>query len=226
LSGDSSIGLGDIGTKTGAEDITSWRSRIDTSIAKSRKIRGGNYVQIATVDPSTNEPRCRTVVFRGFQEVSTESVDCDDKPCVIKMITDARSNKVAEASNGNSACEMVWWFAKSSEQYRIRGKLVFVGSGQFDLDETLASVRKQQWGNLSDSAREQFFWKDPGISYSGESTVPKGGRDDDGKVLPPPDSFLLMLLFPTRVDYLRLADNFRQIDEIRDGSWSFSRVNP
>jgi hypothetical protein len=144
----------------------------------------------------------------------------------MKMITDVRSNKVAEASNGNSVCEMVWWFAKSSEQYRIRGKLMFVGSGQFDLDEQLASVRKQQWGSLSDPAREQFFWKDPGISYSGESTVPKGGRDEDGKVLPPPDSFLLMLLFPMRVDYLRLADNFRQIDKIRDGSWTLSRVNP
>jgi hypothetical protein len=103
---------------------------------------------------------------------------------------------------------------------------MFVGGGQFELDEKLASARKQQWGNLSDPAREQFFWKDPGIPYLGESSVPAGGRDDDGNVLPPPDSFLLMLLFPTRVDYLRLGDNFRQIDEIRDGSWTLSRVNP
>lgn len=224
-----SIGLGDVGKATGDDDLISWRNRIDTSIAKSRNIRGGNFVQIATVDSETNEPRCRTVVFRGFQQVEDDcSIDCDDKPCVMKMITDNRSNKVSEVNDGNSACEMVWWFTKSSEQYRIRGELKFVGgTGQFELDEKLASVRKQQWGNLSDLAREQFFWKEPGLLYSGESTVPEGGRGEDGKeVLPPPDTFLLMLLFPTRVDYLRLGDNFRQIDQVKDGTWTLARVNP
>lgn len=224
-----SVGLSDIGDNhhTGKQDLVSWRSRIDASIAKSRKIRGGNYVQIATVDSQTNEPRCRTVVFRGFQDMpSTSGISCDDKPCVMKMITDNRSNKVSEATTGNSSCELVWWFGKSSEQYRIRGELKFVGNAQFELDNELASVRKQQWGNLSDMAREQFFWKEPGLAYSGESTVPEGGRDDDGKVLPPPDSFLLMLLFPNRVEYLRLGDNFRQIDQRKGDEWSMSRVNP
>lgn len=223
-----SVGLSDIGdNRMSNNDLTFWRNRIDLSIAKSRKIRGGNYVQIATVDSETKEPRCRTVVFRGFQDMSSSSnIVCNDKPCVMKMITDHRSNKVTEATTGNSSCEMVWWFGKSSEQYRIRGELKFVGNGQFELDDELASVRKQQWGNLSDMAREQFFWKEPGLAYSGESTVPEGGRDDDGKVLPPPDSFLLMLLFPNRVDYLRLGDNFRQIDQLKGEEWKTSRVNP
>ena len=184
-------------------------------------------MQIATVDPTTNQPRCRTVVFRGFQQVDhPDSIECDGKSCVMKMITDDRSGKVSESSKGDAASEMVWWFSKSSEQYRIRGKLMFVGNGQFELDNSLENARKQQWGNLSDPAREQFFWKEPGLPFSGESEVPEGGRDKDGNLLPPPDSFLLMLLFPTRVDYLRLGDNFRQIDEIKDGSWTRSRVNP
>ena len=60
------------------------------------------------------------------------------------------------------------------------------------------SERKQQWGNLRDMAREQFYWEDPGISYTstwakGEG-IPLGGIDSDGKVLPPPDTFLLMTL--------------------------------
>jgi PPOX class probable FMN-dependent enzyme len=227
MSSSDSVGLSDIGGKTTSDEgLTSWRSRIDTSIAKSRKIRGGNYVQIATVDSETNEPRCRTVVFRGFQDMPISSVECEGKPCVMKMITDNRSNKVSEATTGNSACEMVWWFSKSNEQYRIQGELKFVGSGQFELDKQLASVRKQQWGNLSDMAREQFFWKTPGLVYSGDSTVPEGGRDKEGKLLPPPDSFLLMLLFPYRVEYLRLGDNFRQIDELEGDDWSMIRVNP
>jgi hypothetical protein len=76
-------------------------------------------VQIATVDETTMEPRCRTVVFRGFQNLPSEhpmarTMD-DGASCVLKMITDKRSNKVRESTD----CEMVWWFSKSSEQYRI-----------------------------------------------------------------------------------------------------------
>ena len=57
--------------------------------------------------------------------------------------------------------------------------------------------------------------------------MPKGGRaDDTGNVLPVPDVFLLGLLEPTSVDYLRLTDNFRQMDTAAEGAWAASRVNP
>lgn len=209
-------------------EIISWKARIDKSIARSRKIRGSNYVQISTV--SDGEPRCRTVVFRGFQRLPSDhkvAVECDEMTCVMKMITDNRSNKVSEATAQSSA-EMVWWFPKTSEQYRIRGQLVFVGGGDFAFDEdtTLSAARKEQWGNLSDTAREQFFWQDPGIPYNGESKVPNGGRDDDGNLLGAPKTFLLMLLLPSHIDYLRLGDNFRQIDEIVEKNWVSTRVNP
>ncbi len=164
-----SVGLSDIGdNRMSNNDLTFWRNRIDLSIAKSRKIRGGNYVQIATVDSETKEPRCRTVVFRGFQDMSSSSnIVCNDKPCVMKMITDHRSNKVTEATTGNSSCEMVWWFGKSSEQYRIRGELKFVGNGQFELDDELASVRKQQWGCVFrriHRARGRTRWRREGVT--------------------------------------------------------------
>jgi hypothetical protein len=232
-----------------------WKERIDISIAKSRKIRGSNYVQLSTIDIQAMEPRCRTVVFRGFLK-SIPNYDEDYSKyygdCVMKMITDKRSNKVHETASQfsenitttrkhNDVAEMVWWFAKSSEQYRVRGKLHFIGSSSSTSDTTIATrqqeqmqqqeegggetektnnyftiERKQQWGNLSDMAREQFYWKYPGLEYEGQpSNVPKGGRDVDGTVLPPPDNFLLMLLYPTRVDYLRLTDNYHQIDEWR-----------
>lgn len=180
-------------------------------------------MQIATVDTKTMEPRCRTVVFRGFLGDDT----------TMKMITDRRSSKVSEVSNGSTSgeeegsnAEMVWWFSKSSEQFRILGKLSFVGHDHPDRD--LLTARKAQWGNLSDSAREQFYWKEPSIPYQtdAEGGVPPGGRSEEGKVLPPPDDFLLMLLTPRRVDYLRLGDNYRQLDDIVDGEWNMARVNP
>lgn len=236
-----SAGLADIGRDSKADKgrtppddtVIPWRERINGSIARSRKIRGGNFVQVATVDPETSEPRCRTVVFRGFlppkpnEDGNTTSQP--EESCIMKMITDLRSSKVGEASgHPTRAAELVWWFAKSSEQYRVRGRLQFVGGGSFgdDEDEFLARMRKEQWGILSDMAREQFYWKDPMNEYSPQAEVPAGGRGDDGKVLPPPDNFLLMLLHATYVDYLRLTDNFRQLDNLDGDEWTEKRVNP
>jgi pyridoxamine 5'-phosphate oxidase len=244
--------------------IPNWKERIDVSIARSRKMRGSNYVQISTIDVGSMEPRCRTVVFRGFLggvvpssaaivsdvpldggRTTASDYDGGDAPlcgggyygdCAMKMITDSRSNKVREASTSsgddakteeeekekerrNDVAELVWWFPKSSEQYRVRGRLRFVGGGGEYGDEPggyLERERRRQWGNLSDMAREQFYWGHPGAAYSGKPDVPAGGRDpDDGTVLPPPRNFLLMLLIPTRVDYLRLTDNYHQVDEWR-----------
>jgi pyridoxamine 5'-phosphate oxidase len=217
---ESKLGLGDIGGQEDDDDGTmpkkgeteSWYDRILVSSAKARKIRGGNYVQIATVNED-GQPCCRTVVFRGFLTLSSPALGVDTlgsaKYVAMKMITDARSDKVTQILN-NPSCEMVWWFSKSSEQYRISGTLKLIGGDTSD--EELDNARKQQWGNLSDQAREQFFWNEPGI-YSGEPTVPAGGRNEEGNVLPPPSTFNLLLLVPERVKYLRLTDNYAQVDE-------------
>jgi hypothetical protein len=116
------VGLTDAGesnrspTEATTDEAIDWKSRIDISIAKSRKIRGSNYVQISTVDHTTMEPRCRTVVFRGFmKDVPTKNrIEYGD--CVMKMITDLRSNKVKELESFYNAddlernnVEMVWW---------------------------------------------------------------------------------------------------------------------
>jgi hypothetical protein len=120
--------------KSNDNSIKSWKTRMDISIAKSRKIRGSNYVQLSTVDVLTCEPRCRTVVFRGFVKgsippssvVDNDGDGCDfGGGCVMKMITDARSSKVnevlytrknAKELGGDETkeeirnnAELVWW---------------------------------------------------------------------------------------------------------------------
>ena len=144
--------------------------------------------------------------------------------------------------------EMCWWFLKSSEQYRVRGKLTVVGNGEDEEeDAALLAVRKQQWGNLRDAAREQFYWTQPGVPLSEEggaaeragaggqgggceetAGIPAGGRGQDGKVLPPPPTFLLLLLWPTCIDYLRLTDNCRMVFEQDSGgaTWKGKEVSP
>lgn len=206
----------------------SWRSLLEVSIAKSRKVRGSNYVQISTVSKD-GEPRCRTVVFRGFLNNNNLTEDhpmsplnggqYDGKPCVMKMCTDLRSKKVDEVAH-QPISEMVWWFPKTSEQYRVRGFLLLVGDESDDRDLKIA--RKEMWGNLSDPARESFL--------DDKKPMPLGGRDEEGKVVTVPANFLLMLLDPMHVDYLRLTGaQYRQIDQRQPqngATWSSKSVKP
>ena len=208
-----------------------YRILLDVSIKKSRKVRGGNYVQLATVTPD-GLPKVRTIVHRGILNYQNNSI--------FKFITDQRSQKVAQIQHRNKG-EMVWWFLKSSEQYRISGDLMLVGTDSNNAE--LLAVRKQMWGELRDTAREQFYWDQPGIPLNEKEqeqepepepedstevkNYPVGGRGEDGKVLPPPDTFLMMLLQPTTVDYLRLTDNTRVVfAKTLDEKWTQSEVNP
>lgn len=220
---------------TDSNGTSSWRSLLEISISKSRDIRGSNYVQLATVE--NGEPRCRSIVFRGFQEVPTDhpfgTNYCDHKPCLMKMCTDLRSRKVGQA-NQQPMAEMVWWFPVTMEQYRIRGPLILIGIGNDPSggDTILTTAREELWGKLTDASRESFFGSAvPGNDHvldAAGTTRPTGGRGDDGQVLPPPHNFLLMLLDPKHVDYLRLTGGqYRQIDTYtRDDGWTYRRVNP
>lgn len=202
-----------------------YRLLLDVSINKSRKVRGGNYVQLATVD-ADGKPKCRTIVQRGLFSHNGCSV--------FKFITDSRSKKVQQIQCRPEG-EIVWWFLKTSEQYRISGDLELIGNNS--KDKELQAIRKQTWGELRDTAREQFYGLQPGLPLDEDGNtkannvnVPVGGRGNDGKVLPPPATFLMMLLRPKEVDYLRLTDNSRvlfrleETDEILN--WSTLNVTP
>ena len=206
-----------------------YRILLDISMAKSRKVRGGNYVQLATVT-ADGAPKCRTIVQRGLFSHNGASV--------LKFITDNRSEKVEQIRHRPEG-EMVWWFLKTSEQYRISGKLEVIGNDS--TNQELLAVRKQTWGELRDTAREQFYWIQPGIPLNEaedekdqekketeNNDTPTGGRGKDGKVLPPPDTFLMMLLRPTKVDYLRLSDNARVVFNHTEnkGIWTKQSMSP
>jgi hypothetical protein len=144
----------------------------------------------------------------------------------MKMCTDSRSRKVEE-NNHQPIAEMVWWFPKTSEQYRIRGLLVMVGEDEED--KMLIIARKEMWGNMSDPARESFLNPIvPGETYDKKATkdaasnIINGGRDEEGKVVPPSTNFFLMLLDPTEVDYLQLMGRL----DTESKEWSTERVNP
>ena len=58
------------------------------------------------------------------------------------MITDARSEKVDHIGK-NPWGELVYWFGKTNEQYRISGRLELIGDNESD--EDLDRARRQQW---------------------------------------------------------------------------------
>lgn len=242
-------------------DVTSWRSLLETSISESHSKNniGWNYIQISTIEKG--EPRCRTVGFRGFlgeginNNVAHDGYVsmCDGLACTIKMCTDSRSKKVVDTSL--LMAEMVWWFPERNEQYRIRGHLRFIGSNgrlkhdSNENDEITSQIekaaRKEAWEDIGDQVRTFFFQKSlPGMEFQEESDVRHQKEDDTGEgkdvhdggsgsdgVPPPPENFLLMLLDPTNVDYLRLykTSQYRQIDsrtQLPPYTWTSRRVNP
>jgi pyridoxamine 5'-phosphate oxidase len=182
---------------------------------------------------------------------SESRVVCDGLPCILKMTTDTRSRKVDHViANEQSGAELVWWFPNSNEQFRIAGEVAFIGgaasgalnrSGSgtdsqnpptLNANPFLQQERERMWKSLSEAARESFLTDAiPGNVYS----LPSGESPDAAVIAldrapsicdDPPDSFLLMLLVPHSVDYLRLTNMYRQVDTIDTGVWTNVRVNP
>ena len=192
--------------------LASWRSPLSSAIHRNRSKPHSRYFQLATVTPE-GYPANRTVVFRGF---------LDDKQNSLKIITDARSAKIQDIEQ-QSRSEICWYFTKTREQFRIAGDLRLITAGNEDLD--LLKARKTTWHNLSDAARSQFAWADPG-----QPAADKSAFDVD---LPDPNiplnNFCLLLLIPQKIDYLQLKGDPQQrcIYQLeKDGSWSTQSVNP
>lgn len=284
--------------------LISWRKRIDFSMTQAKKARSPPFIQLATVDSSQVAqggkplPKCRTVVFRAFLEGAQGAETDVVESQALKIITDRRSEKVPQIL-ANPAVEVVWWFPGSNEQFRISGRaeLHAFHSDSFNAwaqtehasTEKAAKSNPQykdavldQWRQLKDQAREQFYWNAPGVNFNGldyskdrkydfekdpkrrhtengegtegisaeadfadskdvdgpdetglcaenKTQIPAGGRDaETGKILDPPDTFLLLLVHPQEVKYLRLGDNFASLDTLdpSTGTWRAERVNP
>ena len=125
-----------------------WRSHLSHALHCNRSQPYSRYLQLATVD-TQGLPTNRTVVFRGFLEDSNQ----------LQFITDARSHKIAHIQ-AQPWAEICWYFTKSREQFRLLGQLVLVKAT--DLEPNLQLARQQVWQKLSDSARQQFCWPEPG----------------------------------------------------------------
>mmetsp|Transcript_4735 Transcript_4735/g.5967 ORF Transcript_4735/g.5967 Transcript_4735/m.5967 type:complete len:216 (-) Transcript_4735:684-1331(-) len=211
------------GTKaSGDQTLLSWTKRLEESIQATKKATGWNYVQMATCGPDMH-PTNRTVVFRGFKKCVGTKRRC------LKFVTDSRSEKVKNLSS-NPYSEVAWWFPGTSEQYRISGKVDIISADETDKENI--DLRVKQWGEMSNHGRQAFYYPPGGLVIKDKDEellkpkAPKGGRDGKGFILPPPDTFVVLLLWTDTIKYLNLKENFAQVDKHTDTSWTSERVTP
>ncbi len=192
--------------------LAPWRSPLSRALHRNRSQPYSRYLQLATVD-FQGLPANRTVVFRGFLENSNQ----------LQIITDARSNKIAHIQ-AKPWAEICWYFSKSREQFRLFGKLILVTAA--DLEPTLQLARQRVWQNLSDSARLQFSWPNPGEKRT-ENLEAFSSSDISAKE--PVNNFCLLLLTPEKVDHLELKgepQNRCLYLLQQDQTWSTQPINP
>ena len=87
-------------------DLPSWRQSLKASQSKEGKLASNRWIQIANVSKN-NQPRLRTVVFRGWLDSTT-----------MLFYTDKRSEKYIDLES-NKYIEVLWLFFKTKSQYRF-----------------------------------------------------------------------------------------------------------
>jgi pyridoxamine 5'-phosphate oxidase len=192
--------------------LAPWRSHLSRALHLNRSQPYSRYLQLATVRED-GTPANRTVVFRGFLENTNQ----------LEIITDSRSEKISQIEKRpwGEAC---WYFTQTREQFRLLGTLIVVDKDSSE--ETLQRSRQLVWQQLSEAARSQFTWPDPGKNRSEDKlafSVPSPSPDR------PLANFCLLLLNPERVDHLELRgnpQNRRQyiLDDAQ--TWNLLEVNP
>lgn len=160
-------------------------------------------MQLATVDP-LGQPSLRTVILRGV----TDTGD-------LYFFSDARAQKVKDLAQQPQAALCIWW-RKTSEQFRFSG-LVSIHRGE---DDAWQERRKQLWLAQSEENQALFLGPPPGTPLSDEAPAPAATNEV-------PDTFVLLVLTPTRIDYLRLGRPHERLGFTRTASgWHCQRLVP
>ena len=124
-------------------NLPSWRQDLKYSRKKEGKSPSKRWIQLATVSEK-NEPRLRTVVFRGWNKYSS-----------MIILTDRRSEKIGHLKSNPNA-EILWFFLKTKSQYRFKGKIHEL------------SDNKNYWDLLSEKSKSSWFWGSRGEKINPE----------------------------------------------------------
>ncbi len=182
-------------------NLPGWRHDLKSSIRKEGESPSKRWVQLATVNDK-NEPRLRTVVFRGWQQDSS-----------MIIFTDRRSEKIKHLkSNPNG--EILWFFLTGKTQYRFKGEI-------HELNELIDN--EHYWNTLSEKSKFSWFWGSPGekINKKFQSTneIPPN--------LPKPENFVVLKFEVDSVDLLKLEKTIhRRYLWKKNNQWKKIEINP
>lgn len=193
-------------------NLAPWRSHLAHALHRNRAKPYSKYVQLATINPE-GLPTNRTVVFRGFLESTNQ----------LQFIIDSRSEKFIHIQQQPYG-EICWYFTKTREQFRFAGNLTLVTSKHEDSE--LLKARRIMWQNISDSARLQFAWANPGEV---RQSTPEAFNPEPPSETQPLDNFCLLLLEPQKVDHLKLRgdpQNRYLYTLSLNNTWEVKEINP
>ncbi len=179
-------------------NLPMWRQELKSSRKKEGKSPTSRWVQLATVNDK-NEPRLRTVVFRGWRTDNS-----------ILLFTDRRSEKVEHLKLNRNA-EILWLFLKSKSQFRFKG----------EINELITNAN--YWEKLSYKSKLPWFWGYPGknINYETESNYELPNNSYK------PKNFVVLNFEIYSVDLLKLEQPVhRRFIWERKNKWDKVEVNP
>ena len=178
-------------------NIPIWRQELKSARKKEGKSPSNRWIQLSTVNQN-NEPRIRTVVFRGWETESS-----------MLIFTDRRSEKIKHLKL-NSNAEVLWLFLRSKSQFRFKGQIK-------EIEENT-----KYWGSLSDRSKSTWFWQDPGkeINKIQTSKLPTSNLNK-------PKNFIVLKFEVYSVDFLKLVTPIhkRYIWE-KKNNWGKLEINP
>ena len=161
-------------------DLPLWRQRLKASQSKEGKLASNRWIQIANVSRD-NQPRVRTVVFRGWRDNST-----------MLIYTDKRSQKYIDLETNNNI-EVLWLFLKTKSQYRFKGIVN-------ELEDN-----DKYWDDLFERSKDQWFWPSPGKRIAQKNTM----SSIDNK-RSKPNNFSVLEIKINEVDLLKLENPFHK----------------
>ena len=154
----------------------------------------------------------RTIILRGISDAGQPY-----------FFSDARTQKGSALANV-PRLELCCYWRKTNEQFRLRGSAEMIMNAQDKTaqDKTIqdwSRRRLELWNSQSEANKALFLGAAPGTPLE-HASLPKPSSD-------PPAHFILIVLNPERVDYLKLAQpHERRLYRLKQGEWKMQEVVP
>ena len=177
-----------------------WRLNIAASYEKEVNVPSRKWLQLATVNIN-GEPRVRTVVFRGWEEINN-----------LILFSDIRSQKIEDIKY-QPLVELCWQFDKSKTQFRLRGKISMHVGTSADL----------YWKRLNERSKYTWNWPTPGLKFQNYAEF----SDNISNLEEMSSNFVVLKVNIIEVESLDLKTSpHKRIKWNFSKNWIAERINP